>query len=99
MKLTVAKELANTSKLSADTIRLGEKVKVRCFATGGMGDYQYAVYYKKHTSEKWSKLRDYGTSNIVMLKPGVAVPYDVRVDVMDKSGKVASKTLTLTVTE
>ena len=34
-----------------------------------------------------------------MLKPGVAVPYDVRVDVMDKSGKVASKTLTLTVTE
>ena len=99
LKLTVAKELANTSKLSADTIRLGEKVKVRCFATGGMGDYQYAVYYKKHTSEKWSKLRDYGTSNIVMLKPGVAVPYDVRVDVMDKSGKVASKTLTLTVTE
>ena len=99
LKLTVAKELANTSKFGAESITLGSKVKVRCFATGGMGDYQYAVYYKKHTSEKWSKLRDYGTSNIVMLKPGVAVPYDVRVDVMDKSGKVASKTLTLTVTE
>ena len=99
LKLTVAKELANTSKFGAESITLGSKVKVRCFATGGMGDYQYAVYYKKHTSEKWSKLRDYGTSNIVMLKPGVAVPYDVRVDVKDAAGKVASKTLSLIVTE
>ena len=74
-------------------------MKVRCFASGGMGDYQYAVYYKKATAEKWSKLRDYGTSNILMLTPKAAVPYDVRVDVMDAAGTVVSKTLTLTVTK
>ena len=97
MTLQVNKALTNTSKLGADTITLGSKVKVRCFASGGLGNYKYAVYYKKSASDKWLKLRGYGTSNIVMLTPKAAVSYDVRVDVMDESGKVVSKTLTLKV--
>ena len=97
--LKVAKKLTNTSKLSADSIRLGEKVKVRCFAAGGTGDYQYAVYYKKSFAEKWTRLRDYGTGNILTLIPKSAVPYDVRVDVKDAGGTVVSKTLSLNVTK
>ncbi len=99
MKLTVAKELENTSKLSAESITFGEKVKVRCFATGGMGDYQYAVYSKKSTSENWSRLRDYDASNIIVMTPKAAVTYDIRVDVRDAAGKVVSKILTLNVTK
>ena len=99
MKLQVNKPLTNNSKLGADTITLGSKVKVRCFASGGLGDYQYAVYYKKSSSNKWTKLRGYGTSNIIMLTPKAAVSYDVRVDIMDKSGTVVSKTLSLNVTK
>jgi len=91
--------MANLSKLGAESINLGDKVKVRCFAKGGAGDYQYAVYYKKSTSSHWSKIRDYGTNNIIMLTPKAAVRYDVRVDIKDKSGNVVSKTLTLTVTK
>ena len=95
----VNKKLTNTSKLGAESIKKGEKVKVRCFAEGGVGEYQYAVYYKKASSSKWTTLRGYGTSNIIMLKPAAAVKYDVRVDIKDKSGMVVSKTLTLTVTK
>lgn len=91
--------MTNTSKLGAESIKLGEKVKVRCFAEGGAGEYQYAVYYKKKVSSHWTKVRDYGTYNIIMLKPAAAVKYDVRVDIKDKSGMVVSKTLTLTVTK
>ena len=99
MKLTVNKTLTNTSKLGAENIKLGEKVKVRCFAEGGIQPYQYAVYYKKATSEKWTKLRGYGESNIIMLKPGAAVKYDVKVCVKDSRNKVITKTLSLNVTK
>ena len=99
MNLAVNKPLANTSKLNTDTIKLGEKVKVRCFAEGGTQPYQYAVYYKKATSEKWMKLRGYGESNIIMLKPAAAVKYDVKVYVKDSSNKTVTKALSLTVTK
>lgn len=99
MTVTVKKPLLNNSRLGADIIRLGEKVKVRCFAEGGAGDYQYAVYYKKQASSNWTRLRDYGTGNIIMLTPKAATTYDVRVKVKDKSGIVVNKTLTLTVTK
>ena len=95
MKLSVRKPLVNKSQLDNDRIALGEKVRVRCFASGGEGEYQYAVYYKKTLSDKWTRVRGYGTSNIVMLMPKAAVNYDVRVDVRDKSGAVVSKELKL----
>ena len=99
MVLNVTKPLTNTSVLGADAIKLGSKVKVRCFAEGGSGEYQYAVYYKKASSSAWTKLRGYATGNIIMLTPKAATTYDVRVDVKDSTGKVVSKTLTLKVTK
>ena len=97
--LKVNKMPVNTSKLGAASIKLGEKVKVRCFAKYGTEPYQYAVYYKKSTSNTWSKLRDYGSGNIVMLTPKAAVDYDVRVDIKDAFGNVTSKTMSLQVTK
>lgn len=99
MKLSVTKPLTNTSKLGADSIKLGEKVKVRCFAQGGTQPYQYAVYCKKASSAKWSKLRDYGSTNIIMYQPATATKYDVIVHIKDAAGKIADKTLSLTVTK
>lgn len=99
MTVVCDRPLVNTSTISADTITLGEKVKVRCFATGGKGDHWSAVYYKKASSDKWIMLRNYSTRNIVMVKPSAAVPYEVRVDIKDKGGNMASKTFTLTVNQ
>ena len=98
LKLSVRKPLQNRSKLGSESISSGSSVKVRCFAEGGTGGYQYAVYYKKSASEKWAKLRGYDTFNIILLTPKTTSSYDVRVDVKDSSGAVVSKTLSLNVT-
>lgn len=47
MTLTVKKPFTNTSKLNFDTIKLGEKVKIRCFAENGEAPYIFSVQYKK----------------------------------------------------
>ncbi len=72
---------------------------MRCFAQGGAGGYQYAVYCKKASAAKWSKAQDYSTNHIIMFKPAAAVVYDIRVFVRDGKGKTESKTLQLTVTK
>ena len=97
LTLTVNKPLQNTSVLGSEFTWLGEKAKVRCSAEGGLGNYQYAVYYKKSYAEKWVKARGYSTSDVVYITPKTAVKYDVRVYVKDGRNKVAVKNLTLTV--
>ena len=97
--LQVTAPLQNTSTLSSDSVTLGEKIKIRCLAAGGTAPYEYAVFYKKSTSQKWTTLHDYSTVNVMMLKPGVAMNYDIRVDIRDSQGQIASRTYTLSVTK
>ena len=99
MTLAVKKPFTNTSKLNADTIQLGEKVKVRCFAENGEAPYTFSVQYKKSTSEKWTNVAINSTNNIFVLKPGAAVTYDIRVTAKSADGQASKKTLTLTVTK
>ena len=99
MTLTVKKPLANTSKLNAETIKLGEKVKVRCFAENGEAPYTFSVLYKKSSATKWTSLAVNSTKNIFLLKPGAAVNYDICVIARSADGQSAKKTLTLNVTK
>ena len=98
-KLKVNTELENRSVLGAESIALGEKVKVRCKAVGGDGDYQYAVSYKKSSSENWHTLRDYDENNVIVMKPGSATNYDIKVTVKDGTGLEVDTVLSLTVTK
>jgi hypothetical protein len=99
MTLVVKKPFTNTSKLSADTIKLGGKVKVRCFAENGEKPYTFSVQYKKSSSTKWTNVAVISTNNIFVLKPGAATNYDIRVTAKSPDGQVSKKTLTLTVTK
>ena len=99
MTLAVKKPFTNTSKLSADTIKLGEKVKVRCFAENGEKPYTFSVQYKKSSSTKWTNVAVNSTNNIFVLKPGAATNYDILVTAESPDGQVSKKTLTLTVTK
>ncbi len=96
--MNVSTELKNQSRLSADTIKKGDKVKVRAIAKGGTGDYQYAAYYKKASSGKWSVIHEYSENNAFNITPSSAVDYEVRVLVKDSAGNVSEKILPLTVT-
>ena len=95
--LNVNSELTNTSKLSAEEITLGEKVKIRASAKGGAGSYQYAVFYKKAASSNWIKIHDYSENYAFGIKPNAATDYEFRVDVMDADDTVVSKTFNLKV--
>ena len=99
MTLTVKKPFTNTSKLNLETIKLGEKVKVRCFAENGETPYTFSVQYKKSTSEKWVNVAINSTNNIFVLKPASATTYDIRVTAKSPDGQASKKTLTLTVTK
>lgn len=94
-----ADPLVNLSTVSTEKIKLGEKVKVRGVAEGGTGTYQYAFYYKKSSSTKWTRVRDFSSVRAVSIVPCAAVKYDILVKVKDRSGQVTTKTMTLKVTK
>ena len=91
--------LNNTSILSAKTIKLGDKITINAKASGGTGDYTYAVYYKKASAEKWSTAQAYKANATISFKPAAAVKYDVCVKVKDSKGTIAKQYFTISVTK
>ena len=97
--VTVTAALKNTSSVSAESIKLGDTLTIKAAAAGGTGGYQYAVLYKKTSSDTWTTKQSYGTNKTVTFKPAAAVKYDVCVKVRDNSGTIAKKTFTVKVTK
>ncbi len=84
-------KLKNTSVISAATIRKGSTVTVTGSATGGMGNYQYSVLYKKKSESKWTLKQDYQENAKVVIKPCKNTDYDVCIKVKDNNGIVSKK--------
>ncbi len=97
--VTAVAALKNNSKISSTSIKLGSTVTVTAAATGGTSPYTYAVFYKKTTETAWACAQSYGTETSVVIKPGTAASYDVRVKVKDSKGTISSKDFTVTVTK
>ena len=83
--------LQNTSTISANQINLGSSVSVKASATGGTGNYTYAVYYKQQFQSKWTLKQDFDKNTAISIKPAKAVDYDICVKVKDSSGTVEKK--------
>ena len=87
-----AAALENTSTISAENVKAGQKVTITPSAAGGSGDYTYEYYYKRTSSTKWIKLnKDY-------IVPSTAGTIDLIVYVNDASGNTSMKTFTLNIT-
>ena len=67
--VTVTPALKNTSALSAGTIMAGQSVTVNASATGGAGGYQYAVWYKRASSDTWTTARKFADNAEIFVKP------------------------------
>lgn len=90
--------LKNTSAVASEKIVLGDVITVNASATGGLGDYQYEVYYKQESSSKWTKKQSYSANSKISFKPKKAVVYDVSVKVKDSRNAVVKKCFKVSVT-
>lgn len=91
--------LANTSTVSANSIKLGDSVTVKATATGGSGKYTYAVYYKKTTDTKWVTKSNFTSTTSFSIKPSMAAQYQICVKAKDSDGTVEKVYLTVDVTK
>lgn len=94
----VVDELVNNSELKSDRIKVGSSVKVKAYAEGGTGNYQYAFYYRKVKNGSPVRVQDFSTTDYCSVTPAMAAKYEVIVKVRDSAGTVVSKTLPLQVT-
>ncbi len=93
----VTKKLANTSKLSATTLTLGNSLTMTGSATGGTSPYKYALSFRKYGTSTFTKYKDYSTTKTITFKPLTATTYVLRTKVKDAKGAVATKDFTVKV--
>ena len=96
-ELKVNEKLKNTSVISATTIKKGSTVTVKGSAAGGMGNYQYAVLYKKKSESKWTVRQGYKDNAEIIVRPYTNTDYDICIKVQDKDGTIAKKYFSVTV--
>ena len=88
--------LVNTSTVS-ESITLGESIEIKGSAAGGTAPYKYEYFFKQETKTEWSKKNVDNTTSATTVKPGSAVPYNIKVVVTDSDGKTAEKTYSVKV--
>ena len=89
--------LENSSSISSESIAFGETLVLNGIATGGVGDYSYAYYYKKSTSKNWTTIKSFSAVNSVQFKPSLVGQYSICIKTKDKSGTVQNQYFTVEV--
>ena len=89
--LKVNAKLANTSVISSNIIKKGDTVTVKGSATGGNGNYTYAVLYKKKAETKWTVRQGYKDNDEITVRPYTNTDYDICIKVKDSDGTVSKK--------
>ena len=87
----VCPKLVNSSKISANYVKVGDMIKLSAAAQGGAGKYQNAFYVKSEESSGWTTLKDFSDSTTAVFTAMKATTYDVCVKVRDFYGKVEKK--------
>ena len=93
----VVKALANSSTVSAKSVKAGSKLTLRGAASGGTSPYKYAYYYKKTSASKWTTAKNFSTSKSVSVTFKSKGTYNVKITVKDSTGKTVSKSYKITV--
>ena len=89
--------LQNTSTISNIIISESGTVTFSCSATGGSGNYMYAVYYKNKEQKQWIAKQGLNKNSIVSVELEQATDYDICIKVKDGDGTIVKKYFTLTV--
>lgn len=85
--------LLSKGTISTTSLTLGTKLTINAAASGGHGNYKYAVYYKNPQHDSWITLQDYSSSTQSTLTPVYTGKYEICLKVMDKNGNIAKNYL------
>ena len=98
-KINTVEILENLSSISNDEIITGDSITINADASGGKGNYNYAVWYRRSTDTSWKTKQSYSANSTITFKPAYTGEYEISVGVRDGSGKVTKKYFTLKVNE
>ena len=88
--------LKNNSAVSAKNVSVGENIRITAKHSGGKSEFRYSFYFKRKTSASWKTLgTESGTARTASFIPVSSAVYDIRVDIKDASGQLASKSFTV----
>lgn len=91
-------ELFNKSSVNTTSVAAGKAVTVNCAGSGGVGSYEYCVYYMKPGKSAYTLASAYGTSATRSITLSDKGKYTLRVKVKDSVGTVENKDFTVTAT-
>lgn len=97
LSFRVHNTLTNISEISADTIVLGDTVKVNAKARGGKAPYKYEVTMTCGDAETIIVVQEYSENSTIAITPDKDGTYAVKVSVMDSLGTAAVKEFSFTV--
>ena len=98
-KINTVEILENLSSISNDEIITGDSITINVDASGGKGNYNYAVWYRRSADTSWKTKQSYSANSTITFKPAYTGEYEISVGVRDGSGKVTKKYFTLKVNE
>ena len=87
-KFEVHKPLVNKSAATKSFVYVGDEINIKGKASGGIGNYSYAYFYKRHEDTGWVKISDFSAETTASFKPFKDTYYDICVKVKDSTGKV-----------
>ena len=85
--------LLNNSAISAEQVKVGQRVYIFYAAEGGTEPYGFACFYKRSTNSKWNGL----TGDNPTFVPTAAADYDIKTVVVDSEGRITEKIFKLKV--
>lgn len=89
--------LVNTSSYDSPVFKVGDTITIVGSATGGTAPYTYDFYIKRGTATSWSSREPDEGDNVINLRPTSATSYQVKIDVTDSKGAIASKVMSFSV--
>ena len=98
-EVKVRPKLVNDSRVSSDSVKVGESIRMTAAAAGGEGGYQYAFYYKRAENTDWVTAKGFGESTEAEFRPLAATTYEICVKVRDFYGRVEKKYFKVNVTK
>ena len=87
-KFEVHKPLVNKSAATKSFVYVGDEINIKGKASGGIGSYSYAYFYKRHEDTGWVKISDFSAETTASFKPLKDTDHDICVKVKDSTGKV-----------